>query len=363
MNYRLLSSRHFAIVSVAFFVLFVIYRSDLQAKDSKTKSQKVSQIDFSKIPAKALKSFPADLKDNWDDTLPQTVKELQRFEEVTTKLAPLYRKATVGIQAGGGQGSGVVVSPQGHVLTAAHVVGEVGNKVTIVFSDGSRYFAKVVGIDESADAAIVRLESKGPFNFVPMARTRYAVSGRWVIAVGHPNGYQSDRLPVIRLGRVIAVTPKTVQTDCSLVGGDSGGSLFDLHGRLVGIHSRIGASNSINFHVPIQVYLRDWEELNAGYTPAEKKTKPVPKKAYVGIRGRNANKGGCLITEVTPDGPAKKAGLERGDILIQCDQKKINTFRQLVDYLKTKKPKDELKITVLRDDKKEILKVTLGETQ
>ncbi len=362
MNYRL-SYRSTALVAAVYCLLFVSYTQILQAEDSKTKSKKESEIDFSKIPAKALKSFPADPKDNWDDTLPQTLKELQRFEEVTTKLVPIYREATVGIQVGGGQGSGVVVSPQGHVLTAAHVVGEVGNRVTIVFPDGSRYFAKVAGVATNLDAAIVRLESKGPFKFVPMAQGRYAVSGRWVIAAGHPNGYQSDRLPVIRLGRVIAATSKTVQTDCSLVGGDSGGPLFDLHGRLVGIHSRIGASNSINFHVPVQVYLRDWVELNAGYKPVEKKTKPIPKKAYVGIRGRNANSGGCLITEVTRSGPAQKAGMKRGDILIQCDKKKINTFRQLVDYLKTKKPKDEMEIIVLRDGEEKNLKIKLGESQ
>lgn len=362
MNRRFLSFCLPAIFLIAAAVLFSGDCQVLRAEESKPSSKKENEIDFSKIPAIALKSFPSALKDNWDDTLPQSLVELQRFEEVTTKLVPDYREATVGIQVGGGQGSGVVVSPQGHILTAAHVVGEVGNKVTIVFPDGRRYFAKVAGVAASVDAAIVRLESKGPFKFVPMAQTRYAVSGRWVIAAGHPNGYQADRLPVIRLGRVIAATSKTVQTDCSLVGGDSGGPLFDLHGRVVGIHSRIGASNSINFHVPVQVYLRDWEELNAGYTAPVKKTKPTPKKAFVGIHGRSANNGGCLITEVTANGPASKAGLKRGDILIKCDKKKINTFPQLVKYLKTKKPNDEIKITVLRDDEEKELKLKLGET-
>ncbi len=363
MNHHFFSSRYPLILLTGFFFLFAHSLSTIQAENTKQKQKKTKQIDFTLIPAQALKEISPKLTNNWDDTLPQSLKELQRFEQVTTKLAPLYRKATVGIQVDNGQGSGVVVSPQGHVLTAAHVVGELGNRVTIVFPDGSRYFAKVAGVDEGADAAIVRLESKGPFNYIPMARSRYAEPGRWVIALGHPNGYQSDRLPVIRLGRVIAATERTVQTDCSLVGGDSGGPLFDLHGRLLGIHSRIGASNSINYHVPVQIYLRDWKELNAGYQPEKKKTKPIPQKAYVGIRGRNANKGGCLITEVTPNGPAKKAGLKRGDILIQCDNKKINTFRQLVDYLKTKKPNDKMEMTVLRDGKKETIRIILGKTQ
>lgn len=340
-------------------ILFLGCFQVLQAKEPEPTSQK---IDLSNIPAAALKAVPADVEGNWDDTLPRSLKDLQRFEDVTTKLVPAYRAATVGIQSGGGQGSGVVVSPQGYVLTAAHVVGEVGNRVTIVFQDGSRYFAKVAGINTGVDAAIVRIESKGPFKFVPMAQSRYTKPGRWTIATGHPNGYQADRLPVVRLGRVIVTTSKTVQTDCSLVGGDSGGPLFDLHGRVVGIHSRIGASNSINFHVPVQIYLREWKKLNAGYVPPSKKEKPAPKKAYVGIRGRNANNGGCLITEVTPNGPARKAGLERGDILIKCDKKKINSFPQLVGFLKTKKPGDKIEVTVLRDDEEKKLTITLGET-
>ncbi|MBL4883906.1 MAG: serine protease [Planctomycetaceae bacterium] len=340
----------------------VLQAEDASPSSKESSKKKTGEIDFSMIPAIALKDFTADTKDSWDDTLPSTLEDLQRFEDVTTKLVPIYRKATVGIQSGGGQGSGVVISPQGHVLTAAHVVGKVDNRVTIVFPDSSRYSAKVVGINSSVDAAIVRIESKGPFNFVPMAQSRYTKPGRWVIATGHPNGFLADRLPVVRLGRVITTTSKTVQTDCSLVGGDSGGPLFDLHGRVVGIHSRIGATSSINFHVPVQAYLREWEELNAAYVPRTKKEKPVPTKAYIGIRGRNANNGGCLITEVTPSGPAHEAGVKRGDILTKCDKKKINTFGELVNYLKTKKANDQLKVTVLRDDQKKVLTVKLGET-
>jgi len=323
------------------------------------------------IPKKALEAIDLVPGESFVDQLPATLDELKSLETATVNLVPDYQKATVGVQVGAGQGSGVVISPQGHVLTAAHVVGEVGNRVTIVFPDGRRHRARVAGVDAGADAAIVRTEGKGPYPYVPMADNHFAIPGRWVIAIGHPNGYASNRLPVVRLGRVIQCTDQTVQTDCSLVGGDSGGPLFDLHGRVVGIHSRIGINNSINFHVPVQVYLRDWNELIAGYTPkhesgaAEDDPEQMAQsqKAYLGIRGRDAATRGCLITEVTVNGPAESGGLKRGDVIRLCDGEQVQSFADLVTTLKTKKPDDTVKFQILRGNRKLTKEVTLGGTE
>jgi len=316
------------------------------------------------IPTAALSALPAEPEIVRFNQLPQTLQDLEKLEQTTLKLVPRYQTVTVGIQVGQGQGSGVVVSPQGHILTAAHVVGEVGARVTIVFQDGRRHRARVAGVDAAADAAIVRLEGKGPYEYVPMAENEFSQKGGWVLSLGHPNGYFVDRQPVVRLGRVIQCTDKTVQSDCSLVGGDSGGPLFDLEGRVVGIHSRIGINNSINFHVPIQIYLQDWDELNAGYTP-DPAVDPLPReqKAYLGIRGRDAATTGCQITEVTPNGPAAQAGLQRGDIITRCDGKAVKTFPQLVGILKGKKPEDELEIELQRGGKRETVTVVLAGTE
>ena len=316
------------------------------------------------IPTAALSALPAENTEQRFNQLPQSLRDLEKLEQTTLKLVPQYQAVTVGIQVGQGQGSGVVVSPQGHILTAAHVVGEVGARVTIVFQDGRRHRARVVGVDAAADAAIVRLEGKGPYDFMPMAENEFSQTGGWVLALGHPNGYFSNRQPVVRLGRVIQCTEKTVQSDCSLVGGDSGGPLFDLEGRVVGIHSRIGINNSINFHVPIQIYLRDWDELNAGHTPETEPEAPArEQKAYLGIRGRDAATVGCQITEVTPNGPAAQAGLQRGDIITRCDGKQVKTFPQLVGILKGKKPEDEIEIEIQRGGKRETITVVLAGTE
>ncbi len=315
------------------------------------------------IPAKALREIMLDAGESPYDRQPASLDDLQKLETSTLALVPAYQKATVGIQVGGGQGSGVVVSPEGHVLTAAHVVGEVGARVTIIFPDGRRHRAVVSGVDAGADAAIVRLEGRGPYPYVPMARNHFAITGRWVVAIGHPNGYHFDRLPVVRLGRVIQTTEKTVQSDCSLVGGDSGGPLFDMHGRVVGIHSRIGINNSINFHVPIQIYLRDWDTLNAGYSPPPEREQPREQKAYLGIRGRDGATAGCLITEVTPKGPAAEAGLQRGDLVTACDETPIKTFADLVTALKTRKADEEIVIHFQRAGKPQTVTVVLGGTE
>ncbi len=328
------------------------------------------------IPKTALETIDLVPGESFVDQLPATLDELKSLETATVNLVPDYQKATVGIQVGGGQGSGVVISPQGHVLTAAHVVGEVGNRVTIVFPDGRRHLARVAGVDSGADAAIVRTEGKGPYPYIPMAENHFAIPGRWVIAIGHPNGYAANRLPVVRLGRVIQCTDETVQTDCSLVGGDSGGPLFDLHGRVVGIHSRIGINNSINFHVPVQTYLNDWDDLSNGFTPkhelagvdgedAEENPEEMarPQKAYLGIRGRDATTQGCLITEVTVNGPAQTGGLQRGDIIRECDDEKVQSFADLVATLKTKKPDETVKFQILRGNRKLTKEVTLGGTE
>jgi serine protease Do len=176
---------------------------------------------------------------------PKDVADLRtietRIQEVVAKVLP----CTLGIRIGRGQGSGVIVSRDGYVITAGHVVGKPGQDVTLFCADGKTVQGKTLGVYKNAD------ELK---------------PGTWCLATGHPLGYQNDRPPVVRLGRVLRSTDIVIQTDCPLIAGDSGGPLFDLEGKVLGINSRIGGNTKMNFHVPVDVYQDHWDRLVAGET-------------------------------------------------------------------------------------------------
>src|ERR1043166_8191567 len=103
------------------------------------------------------------------------------------------------------------------------------------------------------------------YPFLEMGKSADLKVGQWVIAIGHPDGVRANRGPVVRVGRILVASQFVLQTDCTLVGGDSGGPLFDMEGRVIGIHSRIGGAKIIeNMHVPIDTYREEWDRLAAG---------------------------------------------------------------------------------------------------
>ena len=158
--------------------------------------------------------------------------------------------ATVGLNVQDGQGSGVIVSKDGYVLTAGHVSGAPGTRVTVVLSNGTMVRAQALGANNGIDSGMVKITTPGEYPFVPLGSTMNLVAGQWVVALGHPGGYQVSRPPVLRLGRILTVRggPRgAVGTDCPLINGDSGGPLFDLDGRLIGINSRIGPMTTIKY--------------------------------------------------------------------------------------------------------------------
>ena len=167
--------------------------------------------------------------------------------------------------------------------------------------------------------------------------------GEWCVATGHPGGYQQDRPPVLRLGRVVLNRSSFIQTDCPLVGGDSGGPLFDLQGKVIGINSRIGASVSWNFHVPIKSYSDHWDrfaasEVWSGREPAQ--------GAVLGVGGEDHQQS-CKVTEVVPGYPAEKAGLRVGDVIVRLDDKPIKGIGDLAERIRAMRPDAKVKLEIL----------------
>jgi serine protease Do len=194
-------------------------------------------------------------------------KDVAGFQALESQIKAVVAKALpsmVGIHISGSSGSGVIVSEDGLVMTAGHVVGKPGQDVTFFFSDGKTAKGKTLGMYASADAGMMKITDPGKWPFVEKGQSAALKPGTWCVAIGHPLGYQPGRPPVVRLGRVLHAGDGVIQTDCPLVGGDSGGPLLSLEGKVIGINSRIGGPTDVNLHVPVDIFNANWDRLLKG---------------------------------------------------------------------------------------------------
>ncbi len=202
--------------------------------------------------------------------------DLKAAQAKSEALVERLTKATVGIlntEVAGSQGlaygSGVVVSEDGLVLTAGHVIGKPNSELLIVFADGRRVKAVALGADRARDAGMCKISEPGKWPHVELGKSADLKPDQWCLALGHPGGVEEGRNPPVRLGRVLLAgkgknIDDCVCTDATIISGDSGGPLFDLDGKLVGIHSSIGIMVTQNRHVPIDVFHETWKDLVAG---------------------------------------------------------------------------------------------------
>jgi serine protease Do len=305
-------------------------------------------------------------------TAPEGVKDLQEIQQHVAKLAERVIPATVGLRIGGSSGSGVIIDKEGHVLTAGHVSGKPDQDVQIILYDGKKVKGKTLGGNRGIDSGMVLITDKGDWNYCEMAKISELKKGHWCMAVGHPNGYWQGRPPVVRLGRVLEIAkdrsgnPSLLRTDCALVGGDSGGPLFDMFGNVIGIHSRIGQPMTANIHVPIDTYRDTWDRLAKGeiwgdnlFGGKGKGPKNTGGDAYLGVTPSPDSKD-YKIFRVRPESPADKAGLKIDDIIVSIDGKKIATNDDLVGVLRTKQPGNLVAVEVRRGTDMLNLKVTLS---
>ncbi len=270
----------------------------------------------------------------------------QQIQQTTKKIIP----CTVGVRVGHAHGSGVIVNKEGYVLTAAHVAGKPGEEAVLILHDGRHLRGETLGIHRTLDAGMVRI-TEGPGNsqawpHAPLGTSAKLTPGQWCLATGHPGGYQEGREPVLRVGRVLSMKGQSViTTDCTLIGGDSGGPLFDVNGRVIGIHSRIGNPLNVNLHVPIDSYRTDWPRLASG--EAWGHTPDV--QPYIGVRGEK-DATTAKIARVTPDSPAARCGIQAGDTIVRFNAQDVSDFASLKNFVNDQQPGTRVQLQIRRGE-------------
>ena len=269
-----------------------------------------------------------------------------------------------------GQGSGFIISKDGYILTNNHVVGG-ADKVTVKLEDGREFSAKTIGTDPHTDVAVIKIDAKN-LPVVPLGDSDKLEVGEWVVAIGNPFGL-SHTLTVgvvsakgrSRVG--LADYENFIQTDAAINPGNSGGPLVDLDGKVIGmntaIFSRSGGYMGIGFAIPINMIKAVKEQLVLtghvvrGYLGIIiQEMTPKLAKSF----GLDVHKG-ILVAQVSKNSPAEKAGIKQGDVIVEFDGKKVEKVSPFRNKVALKKPGSKQKITLLRNGKRKIIFIIIGE--
>ena len=294
---------------------------------------------------------------------PENRKDLEAINKALTDALPRTRLATVCIEMKEGSGTGVIVSPEGLVLTAAHVATGVKKKVTVILEDGTKLDALTLGLNSDKDAAMLQITAKGNYPCVEFDRSNSTKLGDWVFALGHAGGFDKARGSVVRLGRLVRIADGTFQSDCMLIGGDSGGPLFDLNGKLIAIHSRVGRQAQVNMHVPVQEFLDDWDTLQSGEFSGEGPyaSRPIKGSGFLGLATEARPPKGLRVTKVGKDSPAQVAGIKENDLLLKINGIDLESRDQMKSLILEMAAGDELDLEVERGGSVKIYSIELGE--
>ena len=291
--------------------------------------------------------------------VPSSLDILRSMERQQQRVAQRAAKCTVSVKIGAAQGCGVIVSDDGYIVTAAHVATRPGLKAIVTLSGGRQVAATTLGMNREVDAGLIRInpEQNGGKSWphASLGASDDLVPGMWCIAMGHPGGYQPSRGPVIRVGRLLEVRNDVVVSDCALIGGDSGGPLFNMAGELIAVHSRIGNDVSENLHVPIVHYDYSWQRMARGESWGH-----LPNfKPTLGVSGNRSTKDATII-EVKKGSPAEAGGMRPGDIVVRFGRKQVTDFESLIDAVADTMPGERVRIVVLRADLRVDLLVEIG---
>ncbi|MGH7827878.1 MAG: DegQ family serine endoprotease [Candidatus Binatia bacterium] len=267
-------------------------------------------------------------------------------------------------------GSGFIIDSDGSILTNNHVV-ENASKIVVKFSDDQEYEAKVIGRDPKTDIAIIKVDAKGDLTTATLGDSDNLEVGEWVMAIGNPFGLDSTVTSgiVSAKGRHIGQGPydNFIQTDASINPGNSGGPLINLRGEVIGINtaifSRTGGNIGIGFAIPINLVKELLPQL---------KGKGKVTRGYLGVliqrvtpeiaESLGMDKArGALVANVSKDGPAEKAGVKVGDVIVEFDGKEVKDSGDLPFIVARTAVDKKVRMKLLRDKKEITLTVAVGE--
>lgn len=280
-------------------------------------------------------------------------------------------------ESSGGIGSGVILDTDGNILTNYHVIQ--GAAVLVVNTDdGASYEAEVVGADESSDLAVIRLKEFDAAKLTPIeiGDSDDIAVGEWVMAIGSPFGNEQSvstgivsalyRSTALQSTTGTSIYANMIQTDAAINPGNSGGALVNDEGHLIGINSVIesysGSSSGVGFAIPVNYAIDIANQIIDGKTPVH----PYLGVSLVSVNAYNARTNdlavdsGAYVAEVTADGPAAQAGIEKGDIVTAVDGEGIASADGLIIALREHEVGDEVTLTVVRGKDEMEIKVTLG---
>ncbi len=268
-----------------------------------------------------------------------------------------------------GEGSGFVVDASGIIVTNNHVI-EGADGVEVVFNDGTKLPAEIVGLDKEIDIAVLRVKPDKPLNPVTFGDPEKLRVGEWVLAMGNPfgiglsatSGIVSGRNRDMRTGKY----DNFIQTDASINKGNSGGPLFNLAGEVVGVNTAIlsptGGSVGIGFAVPSSTFrtvvaqLLEYGEARRGYIGV--RIQDVPDEIARRIALKNTM--GALIAETVENGPAAQAGIQKGDVIISFDGKPVTTSRSLQRLVADVLPDREVNALIWREGQEIRTRIRIG---
>ncbi|MCH2131700.1 MAG: S1C family serine protease [Pirellulaceae bacterium] len=292
-------------------------------------------------------------------TVPNSLAQLRLLEQQFGKISASAEVCTVSIKIGQAQGCGVIIDGGGKVLTAAHVAMRPNKPATVILANGRRLQAMTLGLNKNVDAGMLQIspgQNEGAdWPHATLGDSSNLSRGMWCIATGHPSGFDQTRGVVTRVGRIARVNRSALRTDCALIGGDSGGPLFDLSGKLIAIHSRIGNDVEENLHIPIDNYIKSWERLVAGESWG---TLPGF-RPVLGVQG-NSQADEAVIDIVRPNSAAKKAGIQQGDIIKEFGDRKITDFKSLKEAVAETMPGENVRVRGQRDGRPVFFRVVIG---